>query len=175
MTEERLALIEPTEELADAFEAFRSAFAEAGEEYIPGVGCWEKVDTRTMIRRLLDCARGVNVPENFVPATTYWLCRDGREVLGTVNIRHRLTEMLLNEGGHIGYAIRPGERGKGYGRLQCALALDKARALGLSRVLITCDEGNTASARVIEANGGVLEDHRATSSGVVKKRYWVEL
>ena len=175
MDEQRLELVEATEDLADAYAAFLSVFEDAGEGEIPGDCYWETLDMQAKIRRMREYARGENLPEGFVPATTYWLVRDGQEILGTVNLRHRLTEGLLKVGGHIGYSIRPDERGKGYGRLQCALALDKARALGLTRVLITCDSDNVASARVIEANGGVLADERVVEGGAVKKRYWVEL
>lgn len=73
-------------------------------------------------------------------------------------------------GGHIGYGIRPSERGKGYGKQQLALALLEAKKLALSPVLITCDMDNAASRAVILANGGVLEDVRAG-----KERYWIEL
>ncbi|MGO4760434.1 GNAT family N-acetyltransferase, partial [Streptomyces sp. 2MCAF27] len=50
----------------------------------------------------------------------------------------------------------------------------KAPALGLDRVLLTCDDGNVGSARTIESNGGVLEDVRSTETGV-KRRYWITL
>ena len=48
------------------------------------------------------------------------------------------------------------------------LVLPHAAALGIDPALLTCDVDNIASAKVIEANGGVLEDVRG-----VKKRYWV--
>jgi predicted acetyltransferase len=35
-----------------------------------------------------------------------------------------------------------------------------ARALGLERVLVTCDTTNTGSRKVIEAGGGEFEDER---------------
>ncbi|MFD5230388.1 GNAT family N-acetyltransferase [Streptomyces qaidamensis] len=50
----------------------------------------------------------------------------------------------------------------------------KAPALGLDRVLLTCDDGNAGSARTIESNGGALEDVRNTEIGV-KRRYWITL
>ena len=52
-------------------------------------------------------------------------------------------------------------------------ALVVARAEGVGDVLLTCDEGNAASAAVIERNGGVLEDVRPGALGVPKLRYWV--
>jgi predicted acetyltransferase len=87
---------------------------------------------------------------------------------GRVSIRHRLTDHLREIGGHIGYDIRPSARQRGHATAMFAAALPVARSLGITRALLTCDEDNIASRKVIEANGGVLEDK---SSG--KLRYWV--
>jgi predicted acetyltransferase len=83
-------------------------------------------------------------PAHFVPCTTFWWV-DGPEYLGRIAVRHRLTPHLLEEGGHIGYDVRP-----------------------IEKALVTCDAGNAGSRKVIEANGGVLEDER---NGVL--RFWV--
>ena len=134
----------------------------------------------------IECAenerKGEGLPEGWVPATTLWLV-DGDRFLGRVNIRHRLTPHLMQFGGHIGYMIRPSEQGKGYGKLQLALALDYCRAhlrdaIGGGKVLVTCDDDNIRSARVIEANGGVLEntvENFESGRTVLTRRYWIEL
>jgi hypothetical protein len=70
--------------------------------------------------------------------------------------------------GHIGYCIRPAERGKGYGNHILRLTLAEGRSMGIERFLITCDEGNAPSSRVIEWNGGVLESMDAGAC-----RYWI--
>ncbi|PYE48990.1 GNAT family N-acetyltransferase [Deinococcus yavapaiensis] len=119
--------------------------------------------------------RRENLGPGFVPQTEKWLV-DEERVLGRVKIRHELNDRLREFGGHIGYEIRPSERRRGLGSLALRLALDEARALGLSEVLLTCDEDNLGSRGVIEHNGGVLE-------GVVKLewyakpicRYWIRL
>lgn len=112
-----------------------------------------------------------------VPSTTL-LCADrtARRVVGTVDIRHVLNDYLRRFGGHIGYAIRPAERGKGYGIVQLRLALDYAASrLGLARVLITCDRTNEASRRTILSCGGVLENEVwDEQDGTFTQRYWVE-
>ena len=97
-----------------------------------------------------------------VPVTELWFV-DGDSYIGAVIIRHRLTAELRKNGGHIGFHVVPSERRRGHAKQMLAQALDRCRALGLSNVLITCDVGNTASRRVIEANGGVL---RGTQEGV---------
>ena len=125
-------------------------------------------------RRLQDAARGIGLPRGHVPETTYWLVRDGRTIVATSSIRHRLTRDLEREGGHIGYNTRPSERRKGYGRLVCARTLDKAREMDIRRVLITCDDDNVASRKIIEACGGVFDDTAVSrATGKTKRRYWV--
>ena len=109
-----------------------------------------------------------------VRATQYIALDTARRVVGVIQLRHDLTPHLLEVGGHIGYSVRPSEQGKSYATEMLRLCLDKARKLGLEKVLITCDEDNTGSARVIEKNGGILEDIRITSDGS-KKRYWITL
>ena len=83
---------------------------------------------------------------------------------------------LRDFGGHIGYGVRPSERRKGYATLMLRLVLDKARAMGIERVLITCDKDNLASARVIQKNGGVLDSESYSEQAKrVTQRYWIEL
>ncbi|TDD77832.1 GNAT family N-acetyltransferase [Actinomadura rubrisoli] len=105
-------------------------------------------------------------PEGFVPSTSLWWV-DGSEYLGRIVIRHRLTPTLLDMGGHIGYDVRPSARRQGHAGNMLSAALPVAYGLGIDPALITCEEGNAASRRVIEKNGGVLEDRRGT-----KLRYW---
>lgn len=52
-------------------------------------------------------------------------------------------------------------------------ALPYAKNLGIESALITCDEDNIASRRVIEAAGGVFEDMRTAPGEKPKLRYWV--
>lgn len=106
-------------------------------------------------------------PDGYVPSTSLWWI-DGTEYLGRLAIRHRLTPSLLEEGGHIGYDVRPSARRQGHATAMLAAALPVARGLGIEDALLTCDVENKWSRRVIEANGGVLEDER---SG--KLRFWV--
>ena len=97
----------------------------------------------------------------------FWIA-DGDEVVGFLALRHRLNEWLLNEGGHIGFSVRPSRRREGHAHQALKLALPGAKRLGLDRVLLTCDEDNDGSRLTIEGNGGVYEDSR---NG--KRRYWI--
>ena len=173
-SEKEIQLIEPSEELREAYLDYVAAFSAAEEGYTGSV-VELKDDFGEFVQLLQDYAKGANLPKGWVSASTYWLVCGGR-ILGTSDLRHRLTEALKDEGGHIGYAVRPSERGKGYGTLMVKLVLEKARQLGLRRVLITCDKGNLASARVIQKNGGQLDSESvSTESGKMKQRYWIEL
>ena len=89
------------------------------------------------------------------PSSTYWLVSDD-EVVGVSNLRHKLTDALRREGGNIGYGVRPTARRRGFASELLKRTLARARALGLSEVLITCAKANVASARTILGGGGVL-------------------
>jgi len=126
------------------------------------------------VREETEKSEGKHLPEGFVPETVWWLVDQG-EYIGRVSIRHELTPYLLKVGGHIGYDIRPSKRGQGYGSMILQLALPKAKELGIDKVLVTCDETNKPSRKIIEKAGGVLEDKQPTESGVAKLRYWIAL
>lgn len=124
------------------------------------------------VDQLLAEARGQRLPEGYVPHSTFWLVTEAI-YLGRVDIRHQLDDFLLTEGGHVGYNIRPSYRRQGFGSLALQLALPKVKELGLSKFLITCDQDNVGSRKIIEKNGGVLEDVRQLASGIWKRRYWI--
>ena len=96
----------------------------------------------------------------------WWV--DGDTFLGRLSIRHRLTRRLLDWGGLIGYDVRPTARRRGHATAMLRAALPWALELGIDPALVTCDDDNVGSIRVIEAAGGELEDVRG-----VKRRYWV--
>ncbi len=108
-----------------------------------------------------------------VPATRLWLIADGCRYIGDLDLRHVLNDSLRRFGGHIGYKIRPSERRKGYGKRLCSLGIAEARQLGIAQILITCDDNNRASCKIIEASGGVLYDKIDNNRGVLTRRYWV--
>jgi predicted acetyltransferase len=124
---------------------------------------------------LIGYEKGIGLAEGYVKDTVLWLVDDD-EYIGNISIRHELTEHLLNVGGHIGYIVAPKHRKKGYGTKILELGLKKAAKLGLKRVLVTCNDTNVASARIIEKNGGVLENKVFDSEQKNwKKRYWIDI
>jgi len=112
--------------------------------------------------------------DKWVPATNYFLVENGR-VLGMMNIRHELTDFLLNVGGHIGYSVRPAERKKGYASMMLAEGLKVCNELNVRRVLVTCDKENIGSAKVILNNGGVEDRSFTEQDGTVTRRFWIDI
>ncbi|HEV2678556.1 MAG TPA: GNAT family N-acetyltransferase [Aliidongia sp.] len=109
-----------------------------------------------------------------MPHSHLWLT-DGADFLGVFNIRYRLNARLRQRGGHIGYAIRPGRQGQGLATAGLGLAMAHTHAAGIGRVLVTCADMNAASARVIERNGGLLEEILPDpETGALFRRYWIE-
>lgn len=167
--------------LAEPSFAYKASFLEAlrelhqEERYLEHDPDWlaDNAHFAALIERLASLR--TNPPPGWVPASELWLISGG-EYIGRASIRHQLNDSLRQYGGHIGYEIRPSRRGQGYGRLICRLALEHARALGLDRVLITCDETNIASRRIIEANGGRFEQAIQIESRPIRTlHFWVDL
>ena len=130
---------------------------------------WERPDGfAEYIRWVLEqSAEDTARPPGYVPATTLWWVA-GEEFLGRVNIRHRLTADLFERGGHIGYDVRASARRRGHATRMLHDSLRVAHRLGIDPALVTCDATNLASRKVIEHNGGTLEDRRGA-----KLRFWV--
>lgn len=108
-------------------------------------------------------------------ATFLYIREEDERIIGMVNIRFGLNAFLYHEGGHVGYSIRPSEWRQGYGTELLQEALNFCRFIGLCRVLVICEKENTASARVIQKCGGVLEDEvTGTYSKKRMQRYWIQ-
>ena len=113
--------------------------------------------------------------DGLVPDSTFFCLDEERNVMvGAVNIRHRLNEKLLNDGGHIGDGVRPSERKKGIATKMIALALEKCKELGIESVLMVCNKDNIGSAKSIINHGGILENE-IEAEGVRKQRYWIDI
>ncbi len=148
-------------------------------QHVNGSGLWMLSETeqwdltesgcRRLVEVLLAAAEEPEDPDK-VPCEFFWVT-DGEpeEVVGFLALRTRLNDWLFNEGGHIGYSVRPSRRRQGHASRALGLAVRRAAELGIERALVTCDDDNVASARTIETNGGVYED---TRSG--KLRYWID-
>jgi predicted acetyltransferase len=136
-----------------------------------GNRAWDmpEADYPAWLQSMIDMANGVNLAPHLVPQVTFWLRRDGYPV-GMSRLRTRLNDALLKAGGHIGYCVRPSERGKGCAILLLEKTLERARAIGIPRALLTCNVNNDPSWRTIQHCGGVLEKIEND-----ERYYWIDI
>ncbi|MGW6130069.1 GNAT family N-acetyltransferase [Cellulomonas sp. NPDC055163] len=149
----RLRPLLPSDE-AEATAAHRELAAD-GFEFLLGFRAGD--DWAAHLERLAHERAGADLPEGRVPAT-YLVAEVNGRIVGRVSVRHSLNEHLAHVGGHIGYAVRPAHRGRGYATAMLRRALGVAGGAGVDVALVTCSETNVASARVVERCGGVLVD-----------------
>ncbi len=169
-----LKLILPNESWREAVEEFKQEYkaADSAMDGTSGLGAysfdkWLEMNYRNRNQE--------SIMPGLVTATTFMSVRESdNKLIGMVDIRHYLNENLRRHGGHIGYSIRPSERGKGYAKEQLALALEVCKIFGIEKALVTCDKENIASAKTIIANGGVLENE-VLDDDRITQRYWIQV
>lgn len=168
-----MKIVYPNKKYIDSYKRAYKEFVENGIKTYT----FDDPDKTNIVKKYYNNRHGINLKPSYVPATTFWLI-DNDEFIGEISIRHKLTDSLLKYGGHIGYAIRYSSWNKGYGTKMLSLALKKAKQMGLDKVLITCDDDNVGSARVMEKNGGVLQDkikNIVNGKEIITRRYWINL
>ena len=164
-------LFELTADMKDEFLEMAEDYRLAGEDrYQAAIDDFEAFFERVEMYRT-----GKNLPAGHVRSSYFVLLAD-EKLVASGSLRHELNDGLKVYGGHIGYAVRPSGRQKGYGTLILRLMLDEARRLGLERVFLTCNVDNVASAKIIEKNGGRLENQIFYEpTGKLISQYWIEL
>lgn len=130
-------------------------------------------DYKKLVKELEDSSNGIVANKNYVPGTCFVALNEENKIVGVGSLRHCLNENLKKHGGHIGYSVVPSERKKGYGTEILRLLIEEAKKLGIEKILVTCDEDNIASKKVIEKNGGVLEN-KVNEGNRVTLRFWIE-
>jgi len=140
---------------------------------------WESIanqDFEKFVKLSPDFAKGLHIPPEHVPCTILAAFNEDGDLVGRTSIRHELNTHLLNIGGHVGYAVVPKHRRKGYatGILKESLNYIRKHFPQIKKVLVTCDASNIGSKKTIEANRGVLENS-ITYEGKEKLRYWIYL
>lgn len=170
-----IKLIRPTLDNADDIMAYRREFLEY-TDHIDGGSSLEDFDNAAdWIAHVDEFSRAETCPEGIVHADTLLAVNEDNRVVGVIDCRHHINHPRLSEfSGHIGYSVRPSERRKGYAKEMLRQALEIYCAMGVDRVLITCEQSNIGSERTILANGGVFE--RETLDGErIMKRFWINL
>lgn len=155
---------------------YKEEFISNGDSSIDGSsGLQTAQDLEEWLENVQKCSSEETVPDGLVPSSTYVVYNEQDELIGMIDIRHYLNEKLFQSGGHIGYSVRPSKRRQGYATCMLELALGLCKdQLKIDRVLLTCNSWNTASIKVILANGGVLEpDENGEDSK--KRRYWINI
>ena len=172
-----IKLIVPNEE-------YLQSYKEAYDEFVDnGISTYSFTDASSCdIFEKFDRYRNErDLPPNRVGEDKFWLVDDERSYfIGEIAIRHRLNDALLLRGGHIGYGVRYSEWNRGYGTKMLAMALEKAKEMHISPILITCNDDNYASAKVMEKNGFVLENivmalNSHDGKDCLTRRYWKTL
>lgn len=154
----------------------------AYQSEINGSGSLDKIQEGYSFEQALErCLRLENedyaVSVGRCPGKTFLLIRTSDDrLIGTINIRWKLNEPMLRFGGHIGYAIRPTERRRGYSKLNLYMGLQEALKLGLERVMLGCDVKNIGSDKCIRSLGGVLERSELDpEDGMLSNIYWIDV
>ncbi len=166
----------PNKRRRDSYLSLVDEFRARGEPFIPFPLTFPTDDFLAFLKKMEDCSNGIGIPDGFVPHETFWLIADDSEVVAVSNLRHRLTESLRKEGGHIGFGVHPSVRRRGYGTIVLAETLKKTKERGITKALVTCRKNNIGSARAIVKNGGILDSEEAMDGhNDIIQRYWIKI
>jgi predicted acetyltransferase len=169
------SLVEPSPHLFGAFLQMSDDYLRAGEARYQREGGWTPEAFAEFLCQLTDQGRGIGLALGKTPVITSWLLDGTGRIVGVSRLRPILTDELLNEGGNIGYDVPPSCRRKGFGTELLRQTLAKARLHGLGRVLVTCNEDNEGSRRIIERCGGTLASKGISEDdGAPLLRFWIE-
>ncbi|MGP1488563.1 MAG: GNAT family N-acetyltransferase [Peptoanaerobacter stomatis] len=169
-----IQLIKPNEQYKNKILDYKAEFV-ANNEVLHGSAGLDKIDNfEEWYRLILQNSSKDTVKKGLVPASTFIAVDENDEIVGMIDIRHRLNDFLFKQGGHIGYSVRKSQRRKGYATKMLSMALDVCKSLGIEKCLITCDKSNIASARTIMKSGGLLENEIIDGEEIIS-RYWISL
>ena len=172
---EKIILIKPDLSYADEITKYKEESLKESPLINGAAGLNNFSSIKDWLEELKRRSSKATVPEGLVPSSIYLGIREkDNYIVGMIDIRHYLNDFLKQFGGNIGYSVRKSERNKGYAKQMLKLALEKCKDLKMKKVLITCDEDNIASEKVILSAGAKLEDIRFLE-GKNRKRFWIEL
>ena len=172
---EKIILVKPDLSYADEITKYKEESLKESPLINGAAGLDNFSSIKDWLEELKKRSSQETVPEGLVPSSTYLAVREkDNYIVGMIDIRHYLNDFLKQFGGNIGYSVRKSERNKGYAKQMLKLTLEKCKDLKMKKVLITCDEDNIASEKVILSAGAKFEDIRSLD-GKNKKRFWIDL
>lgn len=174
---ENLTLISPTQAHKTAALEFKQEFFEAGEKVINGSALLDQMDYEAWLENIRKNEDVNTVRVDWVTASTFFAVREhDQRIVGIVDLRHSLDQPFLTEyGGHIGYAVRPSERRKGYAVQILSLVLEAAQKIGLEAAMLGCYADNTGSIKTILKCGGALKEMKPYADGKPMHIYWIPI
>ena len=176
-----IKLTEPSMKYSDDIWAFRAEILEKDADSEDRFAGCMSLDTSSSAEEWIRICRLRKSEETCreagteVPSDMYLAIRQSDDrIVGIIDLRHHIDHPILGTwGGHCGYSVRPSERGKGYAKEMLRLNIQNAKAMGIEKMLVTCDSDNTASEKTIIDNGGVFES-TISVDGTEMKRYWLD-
>ena len=170
-----IKLVQPSKEFEMQILDYKKEFVQSSDQFHGTAGLDRFQDINEWLSRIEMNSKEETVREGWVPSNTFLAIRNiDNKMIGMIDIRHRLTETLLQFSGHIGFSVRKSERQKGYAKEMLRLALRFCKDIKIDRVLVTCNKENIASAKTILSNGGVLENE-VVEGNQLTQRYWITL
>lgn len=171
-----LELIKPTTTLEEAALEYKKEHFDIGEYELHGSALLDKIDLYSdWLKIIKENSNEKTVHSDWVVASTFFVVRKSdQKIIGMIDIRHSLNDFLRNYG-HIGYGVRPSERKKGYATQMLKMALDYARQIRLSKVMLACYKDNEASSKIIQKHNGIFEKEILHPNGKIVQVYWITL
>ena len=169
-----MKLISPDTNYKESYQNLILDFKKEGDPLTPFTLKEDYTDFDSLVERLKGYSKGIGISSTFVKHESFWLVDSQQQIVGTSNLRLKLTDSLKRIGGHIGYGVKPSKRRKGYATKILEKTLEVAKSYGIMEVLLTCDHNNIGSIKTIINNGGKLESQEfLEDKNITINRYWI--
>ena len=166
-------------QIREMYEEYLNSDKLPGMDTFEGIRDFESFDKMSFKEWMQELEKNKDknkLPKDYSTHTLYVAVNEQEKIVGAIGLRWEAVPVLVKFGGFIGYSVRPKERGKGYATQMLTLALKEFKNENREKVLITCKDFNLASKKVIEKNGGILENiYYNKEDKYTYLRYWINL